>query len=678
MSSQTLIYIIIAGIIALFIALFQYKYKSKNRKSTLNTVLVFLRFLTLFSVLLLLINPKIEHLSYVIEKPNLIIAVDNSSSIKHLKQDKNALDIIETITKDKSIQSKFNVSTYTFGNALHTLDSITFTENQTNVNEVFGKLAQVYKNTTTATLLITDGNQTYGNDYQFAYTNYKHPIYPIILGDTITYTDLKIQQFNVNKYAYLKNRFPVEAILVYNGNNKVNTRFVVTKGNTIVYTKPVSFNKTDNSKIINFTLPTHVTGVNGYKANLIAIANEKNTVNNIKNFAVEVIDQKTKIAIVSDFYHPDLGALKKSIESNEQRSVFFFKPKEITSKVNDFQLIILNQPSYRFKKLFEVLDLYKKNKFIIIGPKTDLSFINSISKNYTHENIRQTEDYQAEFNFNYTPFLIDDINFESFPPLKSCYGAVKFNIPFESILTKTIGSLSTEMPLLATTEAHKQREIVLFGEGIWKWRAQSFINTKSFNAFDDFIGKLVQYLASNTHKSRLNIEYDSFYNGSNEVVIKAQFFDKNYFFDSRASLVITVKNNVTNDIKKFPFIVKNNNYEVDLSNLPPSNYSFTIKANNEKISKSGAFTILEYNVEQQFLNANVTKLQQLATNSKGKSYFIDKTEGLVNDLINDIRYQPVQKSNKNIISLIDWKYLLTLIAITLSMEWFLRKYNGLT
>ena len=39
-----------------------------------------------------------------------------------------------------------------------------------------------------------------------------------------------------------------------------------------------------------------------------------------KNFAVEVIDQKTNVAIVSDIIHPDMGALKKAIESNEQRT----------------------------------------------------------------------------------------------------------------------------------------------------------------------------------------------------------------------------------------------------------------------------------------------------------------------------------------------------------------------
>jgi len=676
MSSETLIYIFIAGIVALLLALFQYTYKKKSI-SKLDMFFLFLRFLTIFSILLLLINPKFEQISLSTEKPNLIVAVDNSSSIKHLKQDENALNIINIIVNHDRLNDKFNITKYTFGESLNATDSISFSEKQTNINNAFSQLSQIYKDTNAPTILITDGNQTYGSDYEFSHTTYKQPIYPVILGDTVTYTDLKIQQLNVNRYAYLKNRFPIETIVVYNGNSTVNSRFVVTSGNAIVYSQPVRFTKNNNSKTINFTLPANRVGVSSLKATIIPIDSEKNKINNTKNFAVEVIDQKTKIAIVSDFLHPDLGALKKSIESNEQRSVTFLKLNEIISQINDFQLIIINQPNSKFKKLFELLEEQNKNKFVIVGTKTDLDFLNSVNENYTNEITNQTEDYQAELNFNFSPFIIDDINFESFPPLKSNYGSVKFSIPFQSILNKKLGNVSTKEPLLATFETNGRREAVLFGENIWQWRAQSFINSKTFNEFDDFIGKLVQYLASNKRRSRLNIEYESFYNGSNGIVIKAQFFDKNYVFDARKTLHITVKNKVSDEEKIFPLILKNNNFQVDLSSLPPSKYSFTIRAINENLSKSGTFKILEYNVEQQFLNASVTKLQQLATNSKGESYFIDNTESLISDLLSDNRFITIQKSNKNTIPLIDWKYLLILIALSLTIEWFLRKYNGL-
>ncbi len=676
MEAQTILYIILAGIIALLLALFQY-FTNKKSMSKLNVLFSFLRFLTLFSVFLLLINPKFDHVTLSAEKPNLVLAIDNSSSIRHLNQSENALDIVDKLSQNNELSNKFTISKYIFGEQLKLSDTILFSESQTNISNAFNQLSQVYKDTNVATILISDGNQTYGNDYEFITSKYKNPIYPVILGDTITHTDLKIKQLNVNKYAYLKNRFPVETIITYNGNNNINSRFVVTSGKTTVFSEAVSFSKDKNSKTITFTLPANRVGVNSLKATILPAENEKNIINNSKNFAVEVIDQKTKIAIVSDFPHPDLGALKKSIESNEQRSVTFMNSNNTTSQINDFQLIIINQPDNKFNNLFDELNKENKNRLIIIGTKTDLSFINRINQSFTHEITNQTEDYQAELNLNYSPFIIDDLDFESFPPLKSNFGTVNFSAPFETILNKKLGNVSTNQSLLVTNEANSRREAILFGENIWQWRAQSFINTKSFNAFDNFIGKLVQYLASNKLRSRLNVEFESFYDGNTNVIIKAQFFDKNYVFDTRETLNIVVKDKASNLEKVFPFVLKNNNYQIDLSNLPPSEYSFIVRASNENISKSGVFQILEYDAEKQFLNANVTKLSQLATNSSGSDYFVDEVDNLINDLVNDNRYATIQKSSKNTIPLIDWKYLLGIIVLSLASEWFLRKYNGL-
>ncbi|WP_372754934.1 VWA domain-containing protein [Mariniflexile sp.] len=676
MQIETLLYIIFSGIIALLLAGFQYYNKQKSM-SKLNMLFLFLRFLTLFSILLLIVNPKLQQVTLTTEKPNLVLAIDNSSSIKFQNQDKKSKNLVSKLISDTELTKKFNIETYVFGNELKALDSLTFNEKQTNIDNAFSQLSQIYKSSIAPTILITDGNQTYGNDYEFIYNTFKQPIYSIILGDTIQYTDLKIQQLNVNKYAYLKNQFPVEAILVYNGDISVNTRFVVTSGNSVVFSENINFSKTNNSKVINFKLPTNAVGVHVYKARLEPLNNEKNITNNIKNFAVEVIDQKTKIALVSDMLHPDLGAFKKSIESNEHRSVSILNSTDILAQINDFQLVILYQPNSKFNKLIEILNAENRNRFTIIGTKTDLEFLNKINKSYAYEITNQTENYQAELNSSFAPFLIDDINFESFPPLNSPYGSSKFSIPFETLLNKTVNGNLKKDPLLATFESNGRREAVLFGEDVWQWRAKSYLNSKSFEGFDDFLGKLIQYVASNKRKSRLNVEFESFYNGNTSVVIKAEFFDKNYVFDSRETLNIKITDEVSKQSKTFPLILNNNNYQVDLSNLPPSDYSFTVSATNEKISSSGSFKILEYNVEQQFLNADVAKLKQLATNSGANWFFIANTDHLASNLLNDSRYVTIQKSHKKSLPLIDWKYLLIIIALSLSLEWFLRKYNGL-
>jgi len=274
-------------------------------------------------------------------------------------------------------------------------------------------------------------------------------------------------------------------------------------------------------------------------------------------------------------------------------------------------------------------------------------------------------------------FIVDDIDFESFPPLFSNFGEPSFKTPYKTILYKTVSNIKTEEPLLATFETNGRREAVLFGENLWKWRAQSFLNNDRFLDFDSFTGKLVQYLASNKRKNRLNIEYNSFYNGSDNIVISAQFFNKNYEFDNSESLSITIKNRDSGVTNTRPLIVKGNSYQADLSSLSSGNYSFTVSAASENISSSGRFKIIEYNVEQQFLNADVTKLQQIATNSQGQAYLVNNHEALTTNLINDNRYQAIQKSSKSVVPLIDWYYLLFFIALCLALEWFIRKYKGL-
>ncbi|MCB0425179.1 MAG: VWA domain-containing protein, partial [Mangrovimonas sp.] len=405
--------------------------------------------------------------------------------------------------------------------------------------------------------------------------------------------------------------------------------------------------------------------------------NEKNKINNSKNFAVEVIDQEQRIAIVSSFIHPDLGLFKKSIESNEQREASILKPHEVLSQMDAFQLIILYQPDQSFGQVYEAIEQANKNTFTIIGAKTNINFINSHTADFALESTGQTEEYQGALNANYDNFIVDDIDFENFPPLQSPYSNLTFKRNSDVLLYKKLRSAVTQQPLLFTFEKSGRREGILLGENIWQWRAYSYLENETFNTFDDFFGKIVQYLASNKSRNRLAVDYESFYNGNSHVLISAQYFNKNYEFDSRETLNIKVENKETNERREFPFLLKNNTYQVDLSGLKAGDYNFTVQAQQENISYSGSFTILDYNVEQQFLNADVTKLHQLAANSSGKSYFIANYQQIVDDLVNDDRFKPIQKSTVNKVPLIDYKYLLFLIVSLLAIEWFTRKYNGL-
>ncbi|TXE05627.1 VWA domain-containing protein [Gelidibacter salicanalis] len=676
MQTETLLYIILAGIIALSLALFQYVYKSRQ-KSKVNLFLTFLRFISLFAIFLLLINPKFDKTTYFNVKPNLLIAVDNSESINFLNQIENTNTFIALLKSHDALNKRFDLEFYSFGKDASPLSELTFTDKQTNPSVIFDRFSQVYNEVIAPIILVSDGNQTYGSDYEFTTQDYKQPIFPIILGDTIRYNDLKIEQLNVNKYAYYKNKFPVELIAVYNGNENVSTALTITSGDKTVYSQNLTFRPEQSSRVVTLNLPANSSGVHAYKAELKPISNEKNTINNSKNFAVEVIDRKTKIAIISSITHPDLGVLKKAIESNEQREAAILTPSEFNNISIDFQQAILYQPNNSFKTTYEILENLKLNTFTILGTKTNWPELNTLQSEFKQNVTNQYEEYQSALNINYSTFIIDDLNFSDFPPLQTEFGPLVFSMPTETILYKTVNGIQLKEPLLLTYEINQKRGAVLNGEGIWRWRAQHYLNEKSFLDFDDFIGKIIQYLDSNQQRSRLNVSYESFYDGNDNAIISAQFFNKNYEFDTTANLEITVTNQTNKVTQTLPFILKQNIYQVDLSGLQAGDYQFVVKHQSEHISKSGEFKILEYNVEQQFLNANVSKLQNVASNSKGTAYFIEDSNGIVAQLLNDERFVTIQKSTKKVVPLIDWKFLLALIALSLSTEWFIRKYNGL-
>src|SRR5690606_8910683 len=211
MSLGTILLIIASGVIAITLALFQYK---GGRYSIVFSVL---RSLTIFGVLILLINPKFKQVNYFIEKPVLNVLSDNSSSIEYLNQAQLLRSLNDEIKNNSSLKERFNIQSYSFDNQLNINDSLNFEGSQTNITKALNSLEEINKGLTAPVILLTDGNQTYGSDYEFSLKNYKQPIFPIILGDTTKYTDLKIQQLNVNRYTYLKNKFPVEIIINYEG-----------------------------------------------------------------------------------------------------------------------------------------------------------------------------------------------------------------------------------------------------------------------------------------------------------------------------------------------------------------------------------------------------------------------------------------------------------------------------
>ena len=674
MSSLTIFYIIGSGILALFIALFQYIYKTKRDR--LHWSLAGFRFITLFTLFLLIINPRFEKTTSTVVKPVLAIMADNSQSISYLKKDSIAALTVKTILENDALNAKYDVQLYRFGSQIDQNPLLSFEDAQTNITKNIQDFESIYDTQLAPVVLITDGNQTFGTDYQFASKQFKQVVFPLILGDSIYQSDLKIQTINVNSYTSLNSKFPVEIIASYSGASAVESKLEIRSGKRLVYQEKVQFSAEKNSIIRTPTLKSSKVGVQQYDVSLTPIKNEKNTANNLKSFAIETIDEYTKIALVSAITHPDLGALKGAIETNKQRLVTLYSPKAYLESEALYGLVILYQPNQEFNAIFKRIENKKLNSFIIGGTQTQWGYLNSIQSNFNQEVTGQNEEYQGVVNSSFNNFSVSDFSFKGYPPLASEFGSTAINVPHETLVFKSINGTATQQPLWFTYDYNSGRSAVLLAENLWKWRMHSYREHQNFETFDAFISKLIQYLTLKNQNKQLLVHYEPIYDGSQPLEIKAQFFNKNYEPTSNETIRVSFKNKLSDDRFEFPMIANANGYRLNLNTLEPGSYSFEVKVNGGTHRTIGELEILNFNIEHQFINANTSHLEQLAYNTNGTAYFDTQLEDLILTLISDNRFSSIQKIIKKTVPLIALKLGLLVLLISLAIEWFIRKYNG--
>ncbi|MEO0045415.1 MAG: hypothetical protein RL705_606 [Bacteroidota bacterium] len=674
MTTNTVLLILLSLGIAFAVSFYQYLYKAKS-KSNVTLLLAFLRFFSVFGLLLLLINPIITRKTVETIKTPLPIVIDNSASMADLKSDKEALELFEKLKDNSALNDKFEVQTYQFDADFLPSDTIDFKGTQSNIDVVAKSLKNIYKNQTFPTVLLSDGNQTSGEDYVFGF-NPNNKVYPLVVGDTTTYLDLRVTQLNVNKYAFHKNKFPVEVFLNYSGTKSINASFKISQGNSVLNEQTVAFSPSKKSATLNVLLPANSVGLQILKATISSKESEKNTYNNTKNFAVEVIDQKTEVALISDMSHPDLGVIKRSIETNAQRKVTILKPNQVSS-LEDYNILILYQPTVAFKSVFEKNVNAKINTWIITGNDTDFNFLNQNQTQFTFKMSSQKEDYLASFDSQFNLFALDNIGFEQFPPLENPFGTITAKGNTNTLLSSSIRNIATNQPLLTFNEEQGKRSAYLFGENIWKWRADYFLAKKDFLDFDIFLDKTIQYLASNNARKSLVVNHERFYNSGEGIEITAQYFNKNYELDEKARLTISVTNTKTKQVKNYDLLKTTNAFQVNLDGLAAGNYKFTVKELNSNTSYSSGFEVLDFDIEKQFVNPDWNKLNQLATQTQGKAYLANQVDALIKQLSEDESYKAIQKTITKKSPLVDWVWLLVLLALSLAAEWFIRKYNGL-
>ncbi len=649
--------------------------------------LILFRFLSLFFIAFLLLGPLMKLWTTRTDKPIIVLAMDGSQSIISNKD--SAFYRNTFVPQLQQLQQRlgdaYEVKAYTFGNEISESLNTGFSERQTNMADVFSYIHNTYSNQNLgAVVMATDGLYNDGSNPLYETKDINAPIYTIALGDTVQQKDVLIKQAKHNQLVYAGNFFPLQIdVLAYGFANK-QTNLTVSQNGKVVFSSIVSIQDVSYFTTIPVSLEAKQAGTQHYVVSLTPLAGEVSTANNRFDVFINVIDGKQKIALISLAPHPDITAYKQSIEQNENYSVVSLSFDKISPvQLKEFSLIVFHQlPGLKG----EGLTLVKAAKeqgipvMYIVGAQTGLSYLNaaepaltlSSNRNSTNETTPNLESSFALFTVNEDDWGI----IKKFPPLYSPYANYKINVEHDVLFTQQIGYVKTQFPLIAFGKSSGNKTGFVFGEGFWKWRMYDAALSEQ-RVTSSLIGKMVQYLAAKDDRSRFRVTGKKRFDENEPVKLDAEVYNESYELINGGDVQLSVKNAAG---KKFTYTFSKTEkaYQLDMGLLAPGNYSYeaaTIIGTKTQLVK-GLFAVIPLQVEFLQTTANHQLLSEIAQETGGKMFFSNQLEDLEKAVRNNEIIKPVIYKQETVKSWINLKWICFLILGLLSMEWFVRKWNG--
>lgn len=662
----------------------------KNFPHKIKITLAALRFIGVLIISFFLFSPLITRKSLSYEKPIILVAQDNSSSIisspkkTYYQNDylKNRKDFIDKLS------SKFEVVDISVGAELSMQSTIDYHEKKTNLSLVLQEANQTYKNRNLAAIVLaSDGIHNSGTEPSSYINTVNAPVYTILQGDSIAQRDLKIYNLVHNEIVYLKNDFQIEIKLnAYDLKAKRSNLRIEHNGKT-VWAKEINISTNNEQLSFQAILPAEQAGLQKYTIKATPISGEKNLKNNVREFYIDVIENKQNIAIVAAAPHPDLAAIKSSLESNENYKVDVFMNNDVNlSDINKYQLLILHQLPSSISDagpLFKLIDQKSIPAWLILGAQSYIDIYNRLPFGLKILNSKASaNEVFLQRSNEFQGFVLDnnwDELMKELPPIYAPYGNYKVSNGMQTLFYQRIGMVQTEQPLLSFGKENNRKYSILCGEGIWKWRMQNYKLYGNTELFDDFSSKIVQYLSSKDDKRKFRLNLASYKVDEGEpVLFSAELYNDSY------NLINTpeVKLELLNEKKKrfdYVFSKTSNAYELTLSNLPNGEYTYyaICTLGNNKYEAKGKFTVIQNNLEDLNTEADFENLRLLSKLSGGKAFGDNEFNKLYEELSSNNTYKTISFEEKKTDEMINLKWIFIVLISIFTLEWVLRKYHGM-
>ena len=686
-------FILLCLILGVAAAYFHYQGESRFKQwnGNLRRFLALLRAMAVTMISLLLLSPVLKYVQNEIKKPTVLIAQDDIESLNlNTKSEEKSL-IPKAIQELKDgLQGDYNIQFVQFGDKIVDSSEIKFNDKSSNIDEVISYMQDVYGDQNPgALILFSDGIYNRGKNPIYNRFADKIPIYSIALGDTTAQKDVWIKNIMYNQIAYLGDKGFVEVDLAsYNFTGK-NVQLSVDEmtGNAAkrVYTQNITIKNLSFFETIQVPIQYPNAGMRQYKISVSGLDGEKTKLNNTKSIVIEVLDGRQKILMLANSPHPDIAAIKSSIETNKNYQVKTAFISDFKEKITDFDLIVLHQiPSFNFDATNIINQCNQNNKPIlyILGGQSNLIKFNEIQKICNIKSgVKSLNEVQALKTSGFNYFTLEETTqnqIMNFIPLQSPYGEYKLGVNAQVLFKQKIGKVATDYPLILFGEQSDQKIGIICAEGVWKWRMFNFMQNNQFSAFDDLISKTIQYLSIKEDKRKFRTYLaKNVWDENENIVFGAELYNDSYQMINDPDVNLSVLDENGKNFT-YTFNKKEKGYQLDIGYLRSGLYKYkaTTDYNGQHYSAEGKFSVASIQLETTETTADHSLLASLSNQSGGKKVLLNDYREIVQELTTKNQLKPLIYENVFTNPAINLKWIFGLIFLFLAIEWFLRRFMG--
>ncbi len=686
-------FLILCALLGLGYALLLYYRDTTFREQApnLHRWLGVLRWLTVTILSALLLSPLLKSILTETKKPVVVLAQDASESIgtalqgpalEQYKQDWQSL-------RD-ALNEDYEVHELSFGNTVREGVNFEFPDKVSNLSLALRDVYDRYgAQNLGAVIMASDGIYNEGSNPAYSGAQIAAPVYTIALGDTTAKKDLLIKRVFHNKIAYLGDKFSIQidvAAMNCAGNQSVLTVSRV-EGEQVrtLQTFPVNITGNDFFSTREVLLEADQPGVAQYRIQLAKVSGEASASNNVREIFIDVLDARQKILLLANSPHPDLAALRQTLERNQNYQVAIAYVSDPGIDVTKFDFVVLhNLPSSTndISGILNTLNNKKIPRLFIAGMQTNYNALaRAQSLVSVQSNAQQSDDVQAKVSPQFASFTLSPDMAEElakFNPLTSAFGNFSATPQAQVVLWKRIGKVDTDQPLLAIGEANGIKTGLFLGEGLWKWRLFDYLQHNSHDIFEELVGKTVQYLTLKEDKRKFRVTLDrNIFNENEPVTFGAELYNDNYELTNVPDVAMSVRNPQGKEFL-YTFNKLGNAYTLNAGIFPTGNYTFraTTNFNNQSLVYEGRFSVQPIQLELFETTANHAVLRQLSHQYGGETVYAANLASIAERIKAKGNVKPVIYQSTKTNPLINLKWIFLLLAVLLSVEWFLRRYFG--